>query len=239
MPGVYRQKKCKNCGIIHRRRGPFCCSSCSSTYNTKNHKINGMPVKEWMSQQAKKYNAWYRSLSQQQKLQIQDSRENKKLIKLLKEVVNSCNSIIENTKHIITTPPDMKLIQLIYDASPKGYDVDHIIPKARGGEHHQDNLRYMKLEHNRGIKNSKLDCEVEQDLDIIEWKEFIEYNEEDGYWYIKESVIKEALKPYDDIASKVKQTDRIIDSLISKEIPDNNEQGIYDFIESSNRIGRE
>jgi hypothetical protein len=238
MPGVYRQKNCKNCGVIHRRRGPFCSLSCSSIHNSKNTMVNEMPVKEWMSYQAKKYNAWYRSLSLQQKLQIRDSRENKKLIKLLKEVVSSCNSIIENTKHIINTPPDMKLIQLIYDASPKGYDVDHIIPKARGGQHHQDNLRYLKTEQNRGIKSSKLDCEVEQDLDIIEWKEFIEYNEEDGCWYIKESVIIEALKPYDDITGKIKQTDKIIDSLISKEIPDNNEQGIYDFIDSSNRLAK-
>ena len=239
MPGVYRQKNCKNCGIIHRRRGPFCGLSCSSTYNANHHAINGMPAKDWMSYQAKKYNAWYRSLSPHQKLQIQDSRENKKLIKLLKEIINSCNSIIENTKHIINTPPDMKLIRLIYDASPKGYDVDHIIPKARGGEHHQDNLRYMKSEHNRGIKSSKLDCEVEQELDIIEWKELIEYNEEEECWYIKENVIKEALKPYDNIVSKIGKTNKIIDSLITKEIPDNNEQGIYDFIDSSNRIGRE
>lgn len=30
MPGVYREKECPTCGIKHRKKGKYCCQSCSS-----------------------------------------------------------------------------------------------------------------------------------------------------------------------------------------------------------------
>lgn len=29
MPGIYREKTCPKCGVIHRRRGPYCSRSCA------------------------------------------------------------------------------------------------------------------------------------------------------------------------------------------------------------------
>jgi hypothetical protein len=30
MPGVYKEKDCKSCGVKHRKRGPYCSQSCAS-----------------------------------------------------------------------------------------------------------------------------------------------------------------------------------------------------------------
>ena len=40
-------------------------------------------------------------------------------------------------------------IDMIYDYRPEGYEVDHIIPLARGGLHHEDNLQYLTCSENR------------------------------------------------------------------------------------------
>ena len=48
---------------------------------------------------------------------------------------------------------DLKLIQLIYEQCPKGYEVDHIVPISKGGLHHQDNLQYLPWITNRRKSN--------------------------------------------------------------------------------------
>jgi len=55
------------------------------------------------------------------------------------------------------TPPDadLKLMQEIYENCPEGHEVDHIIPIAKGGPHHQDNLQYLTRNENR-TKSDKL-----------------------------------------------------------------------------------
>jgi hypothetical protein len=49
----------------------------------------------------------------------------------------------------------------------KPFAVDHIIPLARGGKHHEDNLRHLPARLN-GIKHDKLDCEV-TDIEFKRW----------------------------------------------------------------------
>ncbi len=31
MPGVYKEKECPVCGIIHRKRGLYCCQTCANS----------------------------------------------------------------------------------------------------------------------------------------------------------------------------------------------------------------
>jgi len=49
---------------------------------------------------------------------------------------------------------DLELIKLIYKACPEGYHVDHIIPIARGGLHHESNLAYLpgRVNDSKGAK---------------------------------------------------------------------------------------
>jgi hypothetical protein len=30
MPNVYREKSCQHCGVLHRKRGPYCSQACSN-----------------------------------------------------------------------------------------------------------------------------------------------------------------------------------------------------------------
>jgi 5-methylcytosine-specific restriction endonuclease McrA len=54
-------------------------------------------------------------------------------------------------------PPDAdeNAIRLIYANCPDGHEVDHRIPIAKGGLHHQDNLQYLPMIDNRR-KGSKI-----------------------------------------------------------------------------------
>jgi len=45
------------------------------------------------------------------------------------------------------------------DEEPLGFAVDHIVPLARGGRHHEDNLRVLPSRLN-SVKSAKLDYEV-------------------------------------------------------------------------------
>lgn len=45
---------------------------------------------------------------------------------------------------IVPLTEDEKLqLKLIYANRPEGYHVDHIVPLAKGGKHHPDNLQYL------------------------------------------------------------------------------------------------
>jgi len=44
---------------------------------------------------------------------------------------------------------DLKNIKNFYRNTPKGYEVDHIIPVSRGGKHCLSNLQYLTPEENR------------------------------------------------------------------------------------------
>ena len=51
---------------------------------------------------------------------------------------------------------EKELIGKFYKNCPIGYEVDHIIPVSKGGEHCLSNLQYLTREHNRS-KNARLD----------------------------------------------------------------------------------
>lgn len=72
-------------------------------------------------------------------------------------------------RNAIPPTADLGLIKRIYENSPIGYDVDHIVALAAGGLHHQDNLQYLPLSENRrkGIKN------VYDTSKIIRWQDLI------------------------------------------------------------------
>ena len=53
-------------------------------------------------------------------------------------------------KKLNATPQyaNLEMITAIYKHCPEGYHVDHIIPLAKGGKHHQDNLCYLPASFN-------------------------------------------------------------------------------------------
>ena len=64
---------------------------------------------------------------------------------------------------------NQEIMDRIYDNCPEGYEVDHIIPLTRGGEHNENNLQYLLREDNRK-KNNKLESECTFILRKIDWR---------------------------------------------------------------------
>ena len=69
------------------------------------------------------------------------------------------------------TDADKRLIERIYAACPKGYQVDHKIPLAKGGKHHPDNMQYLPAEVNNA-KRAKTDFECS--YHAIQWQDLVE-----------------------------------------------------------------
>lgn len=59
-----------------------------------------------------------------------------------------------NKKDLTPNDANLSLIKDIYKNCPDGYQVDHIFPLSRGGQHHQDNLCYLPSNINAS-KNNK------------------------------------------------------------------------------------
>lgn len=78
-------------------------------------------------------------------------------------------------KRLATTETaNKKLLKLIYQHVPEGYQVDHIIPITKGGLHHEDNLQYLPAIENMR-KSNRLDYIPEN---VIRWQDVIKLTEE-------------------------------------------------------------
>ena len=62
----------------------------------------------------------------------------------------------KNAARRVAIAPRSALIARIYMHTPEGYEVDHIVPLAKGGAHTPDNLQYLPARANRR-KHAKLD----------------------------------------------------------------------------------
>lgn len=85
--------------------------------------------------------------------------------------VKHCNAL--RKARLLKSIPDnadIELIAKIYAGRPNGYDVDHIIPLSKGGQHHQDNLQYLPSSLNSSKHNKITD---KYDEYAIDWRIFI------------------------------------------------------------------
>lgn len=219
MPGVYKLKRCSysGCHAFHRQRGPFCCQACA---NKGRDVATKEKIKDSIIKSRNKFNAWYENLSPERKKEFQETKHYKKLIEDLKDIIKDCQCIIDDlefNKNLYdeqykNNPVNPKLIRLIYTACPPGYEVDHIIPKARGGLDHQDNFQYLFWEDNVK-KGKKLESEVTFTLRNINWKDAIE--EKNGEYYIKEEWFKKILNdhPFVSLSKRVSKTSNLISEI--------------------------
>lgn len=68
------------------------------------------------------------------------------------------------------------LIDQIYLVCPKGYEVDHMVPLSKGGDHHESNLCYLPGK----VNNSKNDRSTEEfgidifNKNVIYWQDLLQ-----------------------------------------------------------------
>ena len=72
-------------------------------------------------------------------------------------------------RNAVPANADLSLIKRIYELTPVGYQVDHIVPLAVGGLHHQDNLQYLPISENQS-KGKRTDYVSEN---VIRWQDLI------------------------------------------------------------------
>ena len=72
-------------------------------------------------------------------------------------------------RNAIPDNADLNLIRKIYQYVPEGYQVDHKIPLANGGLHHQDNLQYLPASEN--ARKGKRD--VYDESKVIRWQDLL------------------------------------------------------------------
>jgi 5-methylcytosine-specific restriction endonuclease McrA len=145
---------CKHCGT-ETTNPKFCSNSCSAKHNNNGVRRHGKPAGNCVVCGKPKANsrAKYCSiacLSSTRKIHRTDEE---------KRAINAARQAQYRAKHgylrAYALNANRQKIQEIYANCPEGYEVDHIIPLAKGGLHHEDNLQYLTpLENKR--KGAKL-----------------------------------------------------------------------------------
>ena len=154
-------KLCPKCQIEHSQTGKFCSPRCAnsrtrseevknkiresvkSTYNKQGSKVKGKPG--W------KHTDDDKERKRQSTLEYWDCKGRIERTPEELQAINKMRVGQYRARKYNATPIDAnkKLIKEIYKMCPQGYEVDHIIPLAEGGLHHENNLQYLPAMENR------------------------------------------------------------------------------------------
>jgi len=171
---------CLTCS--HLTNNPkFCSRSCSASYNNKGKRRHGQAPESRACAQcntvfvvagsnSKKYcNNKCQAAHDFQKYFTEEEKMN------AERMNNRKATSRYRIKHTFKIDPtaNTEIINRIYENTPLGFEVDHIVPLSRGGKHHESNLRYLLAMDNRK-KNNKLDEEYNQPMTVISWEEVFE-----------------------------------------------------------------
>ena len=173
-------KICPKCGTEHDKNGLYCSRSCanSRTWSDEDKLKKSVSGKKYwdnndhpmLGKAGWKHSDEMKELKRQKTLEYWDrvgrQPPEQKAIKNRLGVHNYRARMLKAT----CPTADKKLIKLIFENCPKGYDVDHIVSMSNGGLHHQDNLQYLPLRENRR-KNNK---DIYDESLAIRWQDVIE-----------------------------------------------------------------
>ena len=156
----------------------FCSHSCSASYNNRGIRRNGeAPVSISCPQCnqifTKEYSNPKKFCSQRCQVEYYIRKYNTPEEK--KQAIQRNNRKGSSRYRIkwsgIKVTGNKRVIDQIYDNCPEEYEVDHIVPLTRGGEHNENNLQYLLKEDNRR-KNNRLESECNFLLRKKNWREY-------------------------------------------------------------------
>ena len=156
----------------------FCSRSCSVSYNNQGRRRHGNPP---ISMSCPQCNTLFTKEYSNPKKYCSQDCQIKHTIKKYHTTEDKLQAIRRNNRKSkanyrvkwsnIKTTGNRETINAIYDNCPEGYEVDHIVPLTRGGEHNENNLQYLLKEDNRR-KNNRLESECDFVLRKKDWKEY-------------------------------------------------------------------
>jgi hypothetical protein len=162
------KKTCPKCTAEHDENGKFCSRKCanSRTWTDEDKKKKSEANKKFLENNvhpAKGKSGWKHSeemkmLKRELTLKHWDSKGRRTPEQ--KAAQNSLNVHNYRARKLKATcsSADLKLIKLIMEHCPEGYEVDHIVSMSKGGKHHQDNLQYLpSLENKKKGNRDKYD----------------------------------------------------------------------------------
>ena len=152
---------CAHCSIMlpqEKKNNKFCSRSCSASFNNtvspkRVAKIHNCPQcnTETKVADGKYCSAECHNLHRRKYKTPEELKEATR--KKVREVSANYRAKVRNQ-----TPADAnrKAIKEFYDNCPPGYEVDHIIPISKGGQHTLENLQYLTIQENRQKSNKLL-----------------------------------------------------------------------------------
>lgn len=174
-------KYCPKCQTPHTLAGTFCSRSCA------NSRERSAEVKEKIRESVKKtydrqgskikgragwqYTQEDRDKKRQSSLAMWDRKGRKQRSDDERKTLNKMRVMAYRARKYNATPvdADKQLIKVIYDMCPTGYEVDHIIALAEGGQHHENNLQYLPaLENRKKNKTQNYDRNL-----VLRWQDII------------------------------------------------------------------
>ena len=136
---------CRHCNATLTKKQIFCNSSCAASFNNKGVRRHGKEKQNCLvcSNPTKSNERKYCS-------RVCFGIASRKTDKH-KQARNAAaqSKYRAHNYRVVAPDADKKAIKEIYLNCPHGYEVDHIIPLARGGLHHQNNLQYLPKLVNR------------------------------------------------------------------------------------------
>jgi hypothetical protein len=154
-------KVCPKCNVEHTMNGKFCSKKCgnSRTWTKEqnesrskkvalHHEEHGHPqlgVSGWKHTDEQKEIKRQRSIEYYDKVGRKEYTDQELKAKRVEGVQAYRSRKYDATPH----DADRKLIRMIYESCPTGYEVDHVIAISEGGKHHEDNLQYLPAMENR------------------------------------------------------------------------------------------
>jgi hypothetical protein len=172
-------KVCPKCGTEHDKNGVYCSRSCSNsrTWTDEDKKKKSQSNKKFFETNVhpSKGKAGWSHSEEMKELKRQKTIEYwDKIGRRTPEQKSAQNSLnVHNyraRKNNATCPTaNLKLIKLIMENCPDGYEVDHIVSMSRGGKHHEDNLQYLPAMVNRRKSNK----DVYDESLAIKWQDVL------------------------------------------------------------------
>lgn len=177
-------KICPKCNNQHTMNGKFCSKKCGNSrtwtpeVNERRsksmavfHEIHGHPLS---GKQGWKPTDEQKQIKSQQNIEYWDKVGRKEYTEeeIKAKRVDGVQAYRARKYDATPHDADRKLIRMIYESCPTGYEVDHIIAISEGGKHHQENLQYLPA-----IVNRKKNRYQEYDRSaIIRWQDVVKIN---------------------------------------------------------------